>query len=103
VSGTIAGDVLFWDLRLPEPLRSIEIQRSAMTALSCHPRIPILASGSHDFLKISSADGDTLQAFRHHNKLQERRIDPVSTLTFHPNATLLAAGFKNNIISIYGT
>jgi regulator-associated protein of mTOR len=103
VSGTIEGDILFWDLRLPTPLRSLEIQRSAMTALACHPRIPILASGSDDFLKVCSADGDTLQAFRHHHKLQGRRIGRVSTLAFHPNAPLLAAGFTDDIISIYGT
>jgi len=78
------------------------MQRSAMTALACHPRMPILASGSDaSFVKVCATDGDTLQAFRHHDQLQGRRIGRVSTLSFHPNALLLAAGFTDNIISIY--
>ena len=74
-----------------------------MTALACHPRIPILASGSDsNFIKVCATDGDTLQAFRNHDMLQGKRLlGRVSTLTFHPNAPLLAAGFTNNIISIY--
>jgi len=102
VSGAVGGDLKFWDLRYSRPLRSLEIQRSAMTALACHPRIPILASGSDaNFVKVCSTDGDTLHAFRHHDLLQNKRIGRVSTLTFHPNAPLLAAGFTDDIISIY--
>jgi regulator-associated protein of mTOR len=73
-----------------------------MTALACHPRIPMLASGSDaNFIKICSADGDSLQAFRHHEQLQGKRIGRVSTLAFHPNAPMLAAGFTDDIISVY--
>mmetsp|Transcript_2689 Transcript_2689/g.5010 ORF Transcript_2689/g.5010 Transcript_2689/m.5010 type:complete len:1787 (+) Transcript_2689:931-6291(+) len=102
VSGAVGGDLKFWDLRVARPIRSLELQRSAMTTLACHPRIPILASGSDaNFIKVCSADGDTLQAFRHHEQLQGKRIGRVSTLAFHPNSPMLAAGFTNDIISVY--
>lgn len=102
VSGAVSGDLKFWDLRVPRPIRSLDIQRSAMTALACHPRIPMLASGSDaNFIKVCSVDGDTLQAFRHHEQLQGKRIGRVSTLAFHPNAPILAAGFTDDIIGVY--
>ena len=74
-----------------------------MTALACHSRIPILASGSDfNYIKVFATDGYTLQAFRNHDMLQGRRLlGLVSTLHFHSNAPLLAAGFANNIITIY--
>ena len=103
VSGAIAGDVRWWDLRAKSSsIRTIEIQRSPMTAMACHSKIPLLASGSDaNFVKIWTPDGDALQVIRHHERLNGRRIGRVSSLDFHPSRPLLAAAFTDHHISIY--
>jgi regulator-associated protein of mTOR len=73
-----------------------------MTALSVHPSIPILATGSHaQFIKVMTLDGDTVQVIRYHEVLAGHRIGPVSCLEFHPYKPLLAAGGTDAIVSIY--
>ena len=104
MSGSVAGDIKFWDIRLTSSTRTLEIQRSPMTAFAGHPRIPVLATGSHDqFIKILTLDGDTLNVKRYHEVFRgtAQRIGPVSCLAFHPNKLLLAAGFTDEFLSIY--
>ena len=73
-----------------------------MIALACHPRIPLLATGSHaQFIKLFTPDGDTLQVIRYHEKKAAQLIGPVSYLCFHPNKPILAAGAADRIVSIY--
>ena len=103
VSGSIYGDVKFWDMRnLRSSVDTQEIQRSPMTAFVSHPRIPLLASGSHaNYVKLFTPDGDVLQVIRNHNGRAGRKIGPISILSFHPNKKMLAAGATDEIISIY--
>jgi len=104
VSGSTAGDIKFWDLRSPSSLRTIEIQRSPMTALASHPSIPLLASGSQaQFMKIFTLDGDVTQVIRYHEKLSNQMIGPVSCLTFHPTKPMLAVGTTDDLIGVYKT
>ena len=104
VSGCVAGDIKFWDLRMSSSVRTIDIQRSHMTCITCHPTIPLLATGSHaQFIKLFTPDGDILQKIRHHEKLLGQRIGAVSCLAFHPWKPMLAAGTTDEIISIYTT
>ena len=101
-SGSVAGDIRFFDLRIPESIRTLDVQRSPMTALACHPGIPFFATGSHaQFIKIMSMDGDTLQVIRYHEEIAGQRMGPVSCLAFHPHRPLLAAGATDEIISLY--
>jgi len=63
LSGSLAGEAKFWDLRYTGKgsIRTIEVQRSPMTALALHPCAPIMASGSHkQFIKILDSEGDQL-------------------------------------------
>ena len=102
VSGSIEGDIRLWDLRLPNSLRTLDVQRTPMTALSVHKQIPIAASGSHaQFIKIVTLEGETLQVVRFHEEMSGHRIGPVSCLEFHKNKLLLAAGATNSLVSIY--
>jgi len=101
-SGCVTGDIRFFDLRIPESIRTLDVQRSPMTALACHPGIPFFATGSHaQFIKILSMDGDTLQVIRYHEEIAGQRMGPVSCLAFHPHRPLLAAGATDEIISLY--
>jgi regulator-associated protein of mTOR len=102
VSGTIAGDIKAWDLRMSSSIRTIEAQRRTMTALAVHPKIPIMAAGSHaQFIKILTPDGDTLQVLRYHEKMANHRIGPVSCVAFHPFKLMFAAGATDSFIGIY--
>jgi WD40 repeat protein len=102
LSGSVSGDVKAWDLRVSLSVRTLEAQRSTMTALAFHGKIPIFATGSHaQFIKVMSLDGDTLQVFRNHQGMGGIRIGPVSCVEFHPHKLLLAAGATDDLISLY--
>jgi Raptor N-terminal CASPase like domain/WD domain, G-beta repeat len=104
ISGTLSGEIKAWDLRMSSSIRTVEVQRSTMTALAVHPRIPIAATGSEaQFIKIVALDGDTMQLLRYHEKLANHRIGPVSCVAFHPFKPLLAAGATDSYIGIYST
>jgi regulator-associated protein of mTOR len=104
VSGSVAGDIRAWDLRMSHSLRAIEAQRSPMTALAVHKKIPIAATGSHaQFIKILTLEGEALQVARFHEEHPGHRIGPVSCLEFHKQKPVLAAGFTNSLVSIYQT
>ena len=131
VSGSVQGDVVFWDLRGRAPVSVFEVHRSPMTALSVHSYAPLFASGSHNqFIKVNflclpllvtcdrisilmltlvisaqvfDFNGDVLSTIRYHDGFLGQRIGPVSSLAFHPHKPLLAAGATDSIVSIYST
>ena len=101
VSGCVAGSIKFWDLRYSSSIRTID-HKMQMTALSAHSKIPMFATGSPaQFIKIMSHDGSTQQVIRYHEKIVGQRIGPVSCLSFHPHMPYLAAGFADDIVSVY--
>lgn len=102
VSGSVAGDVRAWDLRMTTSSRAILAQRSPMTALAVHKRIPMIATGSHaQFIKILTLEGEALQVVRFHEAMPGHRIGPVSCLEFHKGKHILAAGSTNSLVNIY--
>jgi regulatory associated protein of mTOR len=104
ISATLSGEIKAWDLRMPTSIRTLDVQRSTMTALAVHSKIPIAATGSDSqFIKVVALDGDTMQLLRYHEKLASHRIGPVSCLSFHPYLPLLAAGSTDCYIGIYTT
>lgn len=73
-----------------------------MTALAVHANIPMLATGSPaQFIKMVSYDGTTQQVIRYHEQIQGQRLGPVSCLSFHDHMPYLAAGFSDDVVSIY--
>jgi regulatory associated protein of mTOR len=102
ISGSVAGDVRAWDLRMTSSSRAILAQRSPMTALAVHQRIPMIATGSHaQFIKILTLEGEALQVVRFHEAMPGHRIGPVSCLEFHKEKLVLAAGSTNSLVNIY--
>lgn len=104
ISGSVAGDIRSWDLRMSSSLRTLDVQRSTMTALSVHKQIPIAVTGSDArFIKILTLEGETLQVVRMHEEFKsgQARIGPVSCLEFHKQKLILAAGATNSLVSIY--
>jgi regulator-associated protein of mTOR len=104
ISGTVSGEIKAWDLRLPTSIRTVEAQRSTITALAVHSKIPLLATGSSaQYIKVLTLDGDTMQVLRYHEKMANHRMGPVSCLAFHPYKSLLAAGATDTFIGLYTT
>ena len=101
VSGCVAGNIKFWDLRFSSSVRTID-HKMQMTALAAHSNVPMFATGSPaQFIKIMSHDGSTQQVIRYHDRLPGQRIGPVSCLCFHPQLPFLAAGFADENVSLY--
>lgn len=101
VSGCVAGNIKFWDLRYSSSVRTID-HKMQMTALAAHSNVPMFATGSPaQFIKIMSHDGSTQQVIRYHDRLPGQRIGPVSCLCFHPQLPFLAAGFADENVSLY--
>lgn len=106
ISGTVSGEIKAWDLRMSSSTRTLEVQRSNMTCFAVHPKIPILATGSHtQFIKLLTLDGETMQVIRYHEStgMKSHRIGPVSCLAFHRYKPLLAAGAADPYIGLYST
>jgi WD40 repeat protein len=102
MSGTIGGDIKAWDLRMSSSIRTMEVQRSTMTALAVHSKIPMIATGSSaQFIKVLTMDGDTMQVLRYHGTGATHRVGPVSCLAFHRFKPLLAAGATDAFIGLY--
>jgi len=101
VSGCVSGSIKFWDLRYSSSVRTID-HKMQMTALAAHSNVPMFATGSPaQFIKIMSHDGMTQQVIRYHEKISGQRIGPVSCLCFHSHMPFLAAGFADDIVSLY--
>ncbi|CAM9089710.1 unnamed protein product [Chrysoparadoxa australica] len=102
LSGSVTGDIRFWDIRMSNSLGAMSVQKSPMTAAAVHERVPLLATGSHNqFIKVLTMDGETLSVMRYHDGFLGQRIGPVSALAFHPHSLVLAAGATDSIISVY--
>eukprot|EP00804_Cyclotella_cryptica_P015292 CCRYP_005406-RB/>CCRYP_005406-RB protein AED:0.22 eAED:0.22 QI:45/1/1/1/0.6/0.5/6/884/1709 len=102
ISGCVAGSIKYWDLRYSSSIRTLD-HKMQMTALTVHSNIPMLATGSPaQFIKTISHDGTTQQVIRYHEKIPGQRIGPVSCLSFHPHMPYLAAGFSDELVSVFG-
>lgn len=102
VSGSILGDVKIFDLRASRSLQSHSVQRRQMTAMTVHPQIPMVATGSDaQFVKMTTLDGDSIQVIRHSDMNHRRMIGPISCLEFHPHRPLLAAGSTDNLVHLF--
>ncbi len=105
VTASVRGTVKFWDLRTLRTYKTLEVQKSPLTALAVHNCAPIMATGSHaQFIKVLTLGGEQLgNIIKYHDGFLGQRIGPVSCLAFHPHRMMLAASFTDSIVSIYST
>jgi WD40 repeat protein len=114
VTGSIDGEVKWWDLRHSEPIRTIKAHNTALTAMAVHDWSRVVATGTSGQRvslfgpgggEIGSLSKDTQprQTIKHLEGFLGQRIAPVSSLEFHPQDPVLAVGGSNNIIAIYNT
>jgi hypothetical protein len=101
VSGSVASDLRFWDLRFPRSIHSLTAHKGAMTALAVHDYAPLIATGSAgQQARIFTNTGESLADIRHHEGFMGQRIGQVSALAFHPHRCALAIGATDSIIAL---
>lgn len=104
VSGSVQGDVRFWDLRRPqESVHTMQAHNNGkMTALTVHDFAPLIATGSmRQQIRVSTNSGEPIADIRYHDGFLGQRIGPVSALAFHPHRLYMAAGAADSIVSVY--
>lgn len=103
ISGSVAGDVKFWDPRFTESVRTLETIGNSAT-FEVHHQARVFATGSaSQIIKVYSLNGENLSTIRYHDGFMGQRIGPISCLAFHPHRVHLAAGSTDSFISIYST
>lgn len=54
ISGCANGQIRLWDARIAESVFSKQVQKTAVTAMDAHMRVPVVACGSHaQYLNVS--------------------------------------------------
>jgi len=102
ISGSLSGEVKFWDARKTISFKTFNTRTPDMTAFSVHPFSPILATGSQNQkIQVLDFEGQELSLIRYHEGFLGQRIGPVSCLAFHPLKLFLAAGGTDSIAAVY--
>ena len=103
VSGSITGDVKYWDTRTASSISTHSAFGSGkMTSLAVHDIAPLYACGSaRQEIKLFNSAGGKVRRWKHHDSFMGQRIGKVVKLAFHPNRLCLAAGFTDSIVSVY--
>ncbi|XP_035218462.1 regulatory-associated protein of mTOR-like isoform X2 [Stegodyphus dumicola] len=101
VSGSVAGDVRFWDLRHSTSVKSIP-PTHGMTAMAIHTSLDLIACGAaSQFISVFNQSGENVSTIKYHDGFMGHRIGPISCLAFHPYKASLAAGSTDSLISVY--
>lgn len=101
ISGSVAGDIRFWDLRRVNSLKSIP-PAHGMTAMAIHPQLDLIACGAaSQFISVFNQNGENISTIKYHDGFMGHRIGPISCLGFHPYKASLAAGSTDSLISVY--
>ncbi|KAG8184610.1 hypothetical protein JTE90_005221 [Oedothorax gibbosus] len=101
ISGSVAGDVRFWDLRKSDSVRCIP-PAHGMTAMATHPALDLIACGTaSQVISVFQQGGEEVGTIKYHDGFMGHRIGPISCLAFHPYKASLAAGSTDSLISVY--
>jgi len=108
VSGSKAGDILWWDTRFPgQAVRNLRAFRlkpnDSMRSMVVHNHAGILATATpNQYIKVFDIEGVLVSQMKHHTNFLGEAIGPNSCLAFHPIKPHLAAGSYDKIVSVYG-
>ncbi|XP_047142923.1 regulatory-associated protein of mTOR isoform X1 [Hydra vulgaris] len=104
ISGSVDGDIKFWEPRMATSLKTLPGTVSNLTTLDVHQQADILACGSaNQSIKILNLEGEMLSHIRYHEGFMGQRIGPLKCLSFHPYWPYLAAGSTDSYLSIYSS
>ncbi|XP_025072694.1 regulatory-associated protein of mTOR, partial [Alligator sinensis] len=101
MSVSVNGDVRFFDPRMPESVRVLQIVKG-LTALDIHPQANLFACGSmNQFTAIYNGNGELINNIKYYDGFMGQRVGAISCLAFHPHWPHLAVGSNDYYISVY--
>ena len=131
ISGSVSGEVKFWDMRSSKSVRTLKAHAGPMTACVVHDWAPLLATGSQtQNIRLWRLDGSGVwegpppgsdKVFRHgqssssreavspiasiefHEGFLGQRIGSIASLAFHPYDMLLASGALDEFVGVYSS
>lgn len=100
ISGSVMGEVKFFDLRQDSSPAGFQIHQE-MTAMAIHKQANVFSCGSLNQMAMYDLQGRLINTIKYHEGFMGARIGPVSCLAFHPQRSMLAAGSVDATVSIY--
>ncbi|KAJ3033043.1 hypothetical protein HDV00_006828 [Rhizophlyctis rosea] len=106
ISGSVAGDIRFWDLRQKGAVKRIDSGcQGEMTGLTIHDMAPLIACGSTtQNIRVINTEGTVLSTIRYQEGFLGQRGGAVSSLAFHPQRLMLATATSTSAtVSLFGS
>lgn len=100
ISGSVMGDVRFFDLRQNTAPSVIQASQE-ITSMAVHRQGNVFSCGSLNQVAMYNLQGNHLNTIKYHEGFMGTRIGPVSCLGFHPQRAALAAGSVDASVTIY--
>ncbi|KAK3987428.1 WD repeat-containing protein mip1 [Cladorrhinum sp. PSN332] len=105
LSASRNGKVRLWDIRIDQPLNTLQTTRDVLRTASTHEHLPVFAVGtSAHLVKVFDFDGHELsRAEPYSSFLQGHKETAITTTAFHPHRMLLGCSARgDNTFNIFG-
>jgi len=91
LSASRNGKVKIWDIRMDNPLRTIQATREGLRTASVHEHLPVFSVGtSNHVVKVFNFDGHELSRMEPYSSfLQQNRGGAIAATAFHPHRMIL--------------
>jgi regulator-associated protein of mTOR len=98
LSASRNGKVKLWDIRMDNPLRTIQTTRDNLRTASTHEHLPVFSVGtSAHTVKVYNFDGHELSRMEPYSSfLQQSRGAPISATAFHPHRMILGCAARGD-------
>ncbi|KAJ5748836.1 uncharacterized protein N7511_010532 [Penicillium nucicola] len=98
ISGGRNGEIRLWDLRMDDPISTINATKDTLRTLSVHEHAPVFSMGTNRHeVKTFNVDGTYLSTFEPYSSfLHHNRSSPIASTAFHPHRTVLACAALND-------
>ncbi|GAA5955837.1 hypothetical protein JCM21900_001731 [Sporobolomyces salmonicolor] len=100
VSGSLAGDVCLWDIRLTEPIKVVQAHQGGMTQMAVHEHAPIFATSSaYNVVKVWNMNdsAEPISKFRNTSGLLNSRASSMTGMAFHPHHMVLGCASSDGV------
>ncbi|KAF9886088.1 hypothetical protein FE257_012023 [Aspergillus nanangensis] len=98
ISGSRNGEIKLWDLRMVDPISTVNATKDTLRTLSVHEHAPVFMVGTNRHeVKTFNVDGRYLSSFEPYSSfLHHNRSSPIASTAFHPHRTVFACAALND-------